>query len=197
MNAGQATPEDVLILHTDSGRDHFISIEGQFRKTPFCQSLDELFSEDYIVKLEDLQGEEFFFRGIPKPVVRLVEFLVQHGKAVPNLFLESGQAETLRAIQDAIDANEPLSDNFCSDIGLYSVAETLLRFLDTLRQPVIPFGFFAQCMESYNSPSASLKVRLSQTGTFTCSWSTNYRRYTCRSLNTYGYLYVTLYFPPT
>ncbi|PJF18279.1 hypothetical protein PSACC_01957 [Paramicrosporidium saccamoebae] len=158
MNAGQAAPEDVLILHVDSGRDHFISIEGQFRKTPFCLSLDELFNNDYIVRLANVQGEEFFFRGIPKPVTRLVEFLVQHGKTVPNLFLESGQAEMLRAIQDAIDADEPLSGELCTDIGLYSVAETLLRFLDTLRQPVIPFGFFARCMESYNSAGAALEA---------------------------------------
>lgn len=41
---------------------------------------------------------------------------------------------------------------------MYSVAETLLRFLDSLVQPVIPYGLYSQCIDSSSSPTAALKV---------------------------------------
>ena len=77
-----------------------------------------------------------------------------------NLFMESGQAETLRTIQDAIDANEPLSlDLVDSEMGLFAVAEVLLRFLDSFVQPVIPYGFFTRCMDSAYDGEAAIAVQ--------------------------------------
>jgi hypothetical protein len=77
-----------------------------------------------------------------------------------NLFIESGQVETLRTIQDAIDANKPLSlDLVDSEMGLFAVAEMLLRFLDSLTQPVIPYGFFARCMDSAYDGEAAIAVQ--------------------------------------
>lgn len=115
------------------------------------------------------------FEGIPKPVSRLVDVLVRHGLKTENLFLESGQAESIRVIQDSLDLEQPLPKEICgshpiltapfmvivaieSDIGQFSIAETLLRFLDSLSQPVIPQGLFSQCVANFQNHVAAKDV---------------------------------------
>lgn len=34
--------EDIIVIHVEGGRDHFVSVSGFFRKTPFCRHLSEL-----------------------------------------------------------------------------------------------------------------------------------------------------------
>ncbi len=48
MNDGRVVPADILILHIDNGRDHFLSIEGEYRRTSFGGSLLDLFDASLI-----------------------------------------------------------------------------------------------------------------------------------------------------
>lgn len=91
----------------------------------------------------------------------MVEFLIKHGLDTENLFLESGQIELFRKIQDCLDADQPLSESLCGKMGIQSVSESLLIFLESLVQPVIPSGLYEQCIDSAYRADTSAKVKFS------------------------------------
>ena len=53
--------QDILVLHVENGRDHFISVEGTFRKSIFGVPLGEL---------------ELIDRGLPTPLKHLLDILL-------------------------------------------------------------------------------------------------------------------------
>ncbi len=104
------------------------------------------------------EEEPRHFEGIPKPVAVLLEFLATHGLDTEGLFLESGQIELLRTIQDCLDADQPLPETLGTKMGLQSVAETVLIFLESLVQPVVPSGLQKQCLDSAYRAEGCTKV---------------------------------------
>lgn len=72
--------EDIVVIHVDGGRDHFVHLSGSFRSTPFCRPLSE--ASPYVINeicsLGAL-GDEQKYRRIPEPVWKLVDFIINHG----------------------------------------------------------------------------------------------------------------------
>lgn len=65
--------EDIVVIHVDGGRDHFVHLSGSFRRTPFCQPLSEACA------YETSLGDDKRYRRIPETVWRLVDFIIHHG----------------------------------------------------------------------------------------------------------------------
>lgn len=83
--------------------------------------------------------------GVPVAIIRMVEFIIEQGLEVENIFLESGDAERVFEAQDALDDDAEFPSGLSRDIvGIASVAECLLRYLDCLIEPVIPRALFGR-----------------------------------------------------
>lgn len=173
MNDGTLLPETILVLNVSGGSDHFINVHGSFKRTIFCSSLVMMSEAGSFAWLPDVAGvsggsiggggnntsiinnnnnvEWRKFEGVPLPLVRIVDWILEKieedggGVVGEGLFLESGNAEEVQAFQDSLDEGEPFKGDGL--LPLESMAETLLLFLDSLLQPIFPYGFFSMCME--------------------------------------------------
>lgn len=64
----------------------------------------------------------------------MLNFILDHGKCKPNIFLNSGNAHHAKSIREKIDTNKPLDEN---EDDPYTVASVLLDFLQTLLTPIL------------------------------------------------------------
>lgn len=63
-----------------------------------------------------------------------MDFILEHGKFKPNIFLNSGNAHHAKLIREKIDTNVALDVN---EDDPYTVATVLLDFLETLVTPIL------------------------------------------------------------
>lgn len=99
--------------------------------------------------------------GLPRALVRLFDFLQrQHGIEIEHIFLETGNHEILEKIQDCFDLNQEMElSEFDDNLVAHSVAEMILRYLDSLPQPLIPFEVYRSALFSTtNQTEAVTKV---------------------------------------
>ncbi|XP_073727930.1 type II inositol 1,4,5-trisphosphate 5-phosphatase isoform X2 [Misgurnus anguillicaudatus] len=159
LNTGQETLEDILILHLERGKDYFISVTGSYLPSCFGSSLGTLcllrepiqdMSMDTIrdlslksnSQLNESEAEKP--QEIPKEIWMMVEHLYRNAKKQEDLFQQPGLRSEFEEIRDCLDT-------CCLDTlpgSNHSVAEALLLFLDALPEPVIPFSFYQQCLDS-------------------------------------------------
>ena len=74
----------------------------------------------------------------------------------PYLFQEIGSQNDVIALRDWLDSDLKTKEPI---VSVYSVAETLLIFLDSLCIPVIPFDLYQECLEAssdYNKTQTTL-----------------------------------------
>lgn len=157
MNDGSVLPETILVLNVCGGSDHFINVHGSFKRTIFCSSLVTMSEAGSFAWLPDANFDDEWrkFEGVPLPLVRIVDWILDNiderskdggdNAISDDLFLESGNGEEIQSFQDSLDEGEPFKSG--GPLPLESMAETLLLFLDSLLQPVFPYGFFSMCME--------------------------------------------------
>ena len=82
---------------------------------------------------------------VPKEIRILCRLLQElDGFNTPKLFQKLGPPEEFIALRDWIDAGLPGKG---PTVSVHTVAETLLIFLDSLNEPLIPFEFFHRCLE--------------------------------------------------
>eukprot|EP00761_Pharyngomonas_kirbyi_P006150 gb/GECH01006156.1/.p1 GENE.gb/GECH01006156.1/~~gb/GECH01006156.1/.p1 ORF type:complete len:1033 (+),score=299.96 gb/GECH01006156.1/:1-3099(+) len=147
FNSGTETLEDILILHLVRGRDHFISLTGNFLKSSFGNSLDNLIKMHEPVRYcdeEQIQDDARPHLKLPKEVWRLVDYIYRHGMEEEGLFQEEGNFEEVQDIVERLDTGASLSDYTGS---VHSVAGALIRFFDSLEEPVIPFAMYRRCID--------------------------------------------------
>lgn len=75
--AGGNKIEDILVIHVEGGRDHFVHVTGTFRPTLFCRPLEEICEET--VSTHQKTGEMVRTRRVPKPVWIMVDFIIRNG----------------------------------------------------------------------------------------------------------------------
>lgn len=94
----------------------------------------------------DNEGQERTYSGggIPDELWRMTDFIVNHGKDCPgSLFLERGDEMICKGIRECLDtAREFDISTEQGEIGVLSMAETLLRFLEALPTSIIPASFY-------------------------------------------------------
>ncbi|KAG5517968.1 hypothetical protein PMAC_000423 [Pneumocystis sp. 'macacae'] len=145
LNSGEDSLDDILILHLKNGGDFFISIQGVFLPTCFGMSLERLSIFDSKI-LSDTNKSVSYLWSIPKEIMRMTEYLISEGKHVVSIlskkYLEA--LDTGNEFDLSILKNNGPNDN----IGLFSMAETLLMFLDALPDSVIPSSFYYRCLDA-------------------------------------------------
>ena len=72
---------------------------------------------------------------VPKELYKMLNYILDHGKSKPNIFLNSGSSHLAKSIREKIDTNVPLDPTVDDP---YTVASVLLDFLETLLTPILP-----------------------------------------------------------
>ncbi|KAG2379469.1 hypothetical protein C9374_006586 [Naegleria lovaniensis] len=144
---GDDTIDDILILHLKNGRDHFISITGNYVKSCFGSTLDQLVKQKYPIQRKDDGLELSSFEKdlkVPKELWRLIDLLYQNGLKEEGLFKYSGNPKEVHYIRDCLDEGLPITN----PVSSHSIAEALIAFLESLREPVVPFKFYQMSLNA-------------------------------------------------
>jgi len=161
LNSGQDKLYDILVLHLMGGKDIFITVSGSYTRSCFGCSLDALvqltvpireLSPGQVVSLEagemaklpeqtDGAKEPY---PVPKELWFLCDIMTSLGLSKENLFLQPGLRSEILQLRDWLDTGLPEES---PTVSIHSAAETLLIFLESLREPIIPSNLFQRCLE--------------------------------------------------
>eukprot|EP00128_Syssomonas_multiformis_P012082 Colp12_sorted_trinity150504_noHs@19516 len=145
LGSEQEKLEDILVLHLENGKDYFISISGNYLPSCFGTSLKTL------VKVGPIRGrkpDDTTKSHIPEELWRMVDFLFSRGLDEPGLFLNPGDRGDMDAIRECLDTGAEFTG---LESKVLSMAETLIRWLESLPVPVIPFNAYQKCLDCCNS----------------------------------------------
>ncbi|EAL73184.1 RhoGAP domain-containing protein [Dictyostelium discoideum AX4] len=148
-NSTNESMDDILILHLENGKDYFISISGKFQKTCFGNTLDNLVRYPHPIRNNLPIPPEQKKLSIPKELWRIIDYIYYNGLKEEGLFIKSGVTKEMELIRDCLDTAEPFSS---ISFSIHSMAETLIRFLESLVEPVIPFNMYQQALDASSSP---------------------------------------------
>uniref|UniRef100_A0A4W6DHQ3 phosphoinositide 5-phosphatase n=1 Tax=Lates calcarifer TaxID=8187 RepID=A0A4W6DHQ3_LATCA len=164
LNSGKQQIEDILVLHLERGKDYFISVTGNYLPSCYGTSIYSLCHlrepvQDMpqetlrdILFLELVNAEKPL--DIPKELWMMVDHLFRYAIKQEDIFQQPGLRSEFAEIRDCLDTGMPDSLPGSN----HSVAEALLLFLDALPEPVVPYPFYQQCLESCSSASQCEKV---------------------------------------
>uniref|UniRef100_A0A7N6BXY6 phosphoinositide 5-phosphatase n=1 Tax=Anabas testudineus TaxID=64144 RepID=A0A7N6BXY6_ANATE len=160
LNFGKQMIEDILVLHLERGKDYFISVTGNYLPscygTPInllCQ-LREPIQDMTQETLQEIVLNTEKPLDIPKELWMMVDHLFRNAIKQEDIFQQPGLRSELAEIRDCLDTGMPDSLPGSN----HSVAEALLLFLDSLPEPVVPYHFYQQCLESCSNASQCEKV---------------------------------------
>ncbi|XP_010793205.1 type II inositol 1,4,5-trisphosphate 5-phosphatase isoform X1 [Notothenia coriiceps] len=168
LNSGQEQIEDILVLHLERGKDYFISISGNYLPSCYGSSIHSLcqlkepiqdMPQETLREMAEKSGDENAENtekplDIPKELWMMVDHLFRSALKQEDIFQQPGLRSEFAVIRDCLDTGIPDSLPGSN----HSVAEALLLFLDALPQPVIPFYFYQQCLESCSNASQCEKI---------------------------------------
>jgi len=148
LNKGQEQLDDILLLHLENGRDYFIAVKAQYARSCFGMSLDLLVRtpesvHDAPIVASSADKTDYTTQAkqpplsVPKELWRLVDEIYQKGLDDRNLFLTQGNPSEVEQIRENLDTGKEFGS--CS---VYSIADALLSFLNSLEQPIIPSALF-------------------------------------------------------
>uniref|UniRef100_UPI00358FA077 inositol polyphosphate 5-phosphatase OCRL-like isoform X2 n=1 Tax=Myxine glutinosa TaxID=7769 RepID=UPI00358FA077 len=154
--------ETILVLHLRDGKDYFVMVTVEYEPSCFGTSLERLchtalpISEACRrnVKRTISSRDNHPAISIPKELWLLVDHLHQHALEQEDLFQQPGMNKQLLSIQEALDSTIP--DVLTGEN--HSIAESLLIFLESLPQPVVPLAFYRPCLEAAGQYINSQKV---------------------------------------
>ncbi|XP_032828467.2 inositol polyphosphate 5-phosphatase OCRL-like [Petromyzon marinus] len=148
--------DDILVLHLQDGRDHFLIITGSYTESCFGASLSTLCHSTQplaLVNTHDV-GEQSSAQDIPKEMWILVNHLYRNALTQEDLFQQPGLTAEMEEIRDCLDTDIP--DTLPG--SNHSVAESLLMFLEALAEPVVSCELYGQCLDKAGSASQSSQV---------------------------------------
>ncbi|PPR03410.1 hypothetical protein CVT24_012705 [Panaeolus cyanescens] len=155
-------PKDLsgtLILHTVLGKDHFISVTGEYQYTCFANKLTRLTRLKGPIRSLKSSGDllpEDHPVNAPREVMRLVNWLMSNPSIADDLFITPGKPGTVGIIRECLDTgNEfPFPDNPNDSSIARSFATALVEFLNALPEPLIPATLHSRCLEMSNRDEA-------------------------------------------
>ncbi|KDQ56675.1 hypothetical protein JAAARDRAFT_194649 [Jaapia argillacea MUCL 33604] len=127
-----------LILHTALGKDHFISAHAVYGPVRSISPKHEMLPPERV-------------QNAPQELMRLVNWLMSNATSI-DLFLHSGDENLVTAIRECLDTGDefpfaPNSNGAYEETICLSFGDALLRFLDSLADPVVPPALHAKCIE--------------------------------------------------
>ena len=152
---------DILILEIKNGRHIFLSLQGSFQRTCFGHSIEKLAS--YAGKgVRNVDPDTNFNRGggLPDELWRMTDFLLTYGRDCGSLFLERGDETLCRGIRECLDTAKEFDPKLTMEghIGVLSMAETLLRFLDALPESVVPQNVYDKALRISELKGSAIQV---------------------------------------
>jgi phosphatidylinositol-bisphosphatase len=154
LNLGNKSLDDILVLHFENGGDNFISISANYIPSSFGCSLEHLIRYPHpISKGPPIPDDMVNLKlKIPKELWRLIDWLYKYSLDEEELFVETGNQDEMAHIMDNLDSGEPLPSK--GQISHHSMAESLLRFLESLPDPLIPYVLYRDALEYSSNPTA-------------------------------------------
>lgn len=159
--------DDILVLHLNHGKDFFLSVSATFKPTCFGRPLSTISTtiappSDLLIDLtpEDQSRPQSTslslpqMLGVPTELYRLVDHILKFGLETPRLLEEPPSQDDFIRIRDSLEAGG--SEVFQASV--FSVIETLVLFLDTLPEPVVPRTLTEACLKNYEDWLACKKI---------------------------------------
>jgi phosphatidylinositol-bisphosphatase len=165
LEGSNGTIFEILVLHVKDGRDYFVRVNAEFQKSFFGNSLENLVKCHKPIRLmqrqaaaeqlneqihEPVQQRQQVNLLIPKELWRLTDYIFKYGMRESGLFQETGDVGEVAQIREIIDNGWSLEE-FTGSI--HSVSDTLISFLESLKDSIIPTKYYKKCMENYMSAS--------------------------------------------
>jgi len=150
-----------LILHIARGKDHFISVTGQYEFTCFGNKLSHLARLDRPIRaidtLDDLLPPDRAMNA-PREVMRLVNWLMESATDVDGLFVSPAEVDLVNTIRECLDTGVDFPFNSPHERRVVlAFGEALLQLLDSLSEPVVPPYLHAKCLQM-NSRSEAFEI---------------------------------------
>lgn len=79
----------------------------------------------------------------------MVDFIYKHGMKTESVFLTPGDTKLKDHIRICLDTGMAFDMDGAEELNVYSMAETLLNFLEALPEPVIPFALYQKCLDAH------------------------------------------------
>lgn len=146
LNTNREVLEDVLILRLENGRDFYISVTGQYARSCFGMSVDELvlYTDpirnvplDPILRAEKYDLNSKAAMCVPKELWRIIDAIYERGLDERDLFTAVGDPDEVYVIRECLDTGAPFEK-----FSVHSVAEVLTLFLSNLSSPIVPVSLF-------------------------------------------------------
>lgn len=128
---GLESLEEIIILKLENGRDYFITIRGMYAKSCFGTNLHYLVNTPEPVRTSQLSPPSQVL-SVPKEIWQMIDFIYKNGMDEDGLFMISGLEHEIDQVRESLDCGKEIAD-----VSVHSVAETLLRFLSSLMEPLL------------------------------------------------------------
>ncbi|KAF9484055.1 DNase I-like protein [Pholiota conissans] len=155
-------PKDLsatLILHTMMAKDHFISVSGEYQYTCFANKLARLTRLRGAIRAmqspDDLLPETNAINA-PREIMRLVNWMMAHNEHVDGMFLSPANDSQVHIIRECLDTGEafPFKEQTPDPQIPIAFAATLIAFLNSLTESIIPATLHQRCLDMTNRDEA-------------------------------------------
>ncbi|XP_071846959.1 inositol polyphosphate 5-phosphatase OCRL-like [Apostichopus japonicus] len=169
LNRGDRTLDATLILRLDNETDYYIDLRGSYQPSCFGSSIETLvrmlepMRNNDVTKIMEMEKTDWSKEAksnhssekldCPKEIKKMLSHLRNHGRDQEDLFRRGGIHTEFQAIRDALDTGAQVLPG-----SIFSVAEALLLFLESLSVPVIPFMYYHDCLEFNRNTSCCKQV---------------------------------------
>lgn len=142
-----------LILHTALGKDHFISVTGEYQYTCFANKLARLTRLPCPVRSMKSPNDQVPAQQLvnaPREVMRLINWLMTYVTDPSDLFNGLIEERICIKIRECLDTGDQFpSPQSGEEHGPLTTAivSTLVQLLDSLVDPVVPPYLHARCLQ--------------------------------------------------
>ncbi|KAG1789123.1 DNase I-like protein [Suillus plorans] len=142
-----------LILHTALGKDHFISVTGEYQYTCFANKLARLTRLPCPVRSMKSPNDQVPAQQLvnaPREIMRLINWLMTYVTDPSDLFNGLIEESICINIRECLDTGDQFpSPQSGEEHGPLTTAivSTLVQLLDSLVDPVVPSYLHARCLQ--------------------------------------------------
>lgn len=145
LNTGQDTFEDIVIFRVENGPAFFITIAGDYLKSCFGATVEYLCNMPYPVRSSQVPKDSSKVLSVSKEMWRMVDYIFRNGMDTPGLFVTTGVSQEIEKIRECLDNGIEFPK-----VGVHSMADALIRFIENLHEPIFPASLCAQYTDGMN-----------------------------------------------
>ena len=150
MVSSQGPVDEVIVIHIENGYDHFVNVFGRLRRTDFGMPLRTLCQPSGESLMEE--GGNHHHAVVPRILLRLINYLIRRDSLSAEIFTASPDRSLLAVMQDALDLDKDfdreLPLNSSESAVLTTTAHTIIRFFDSLPEPLLPNDVLSSTKEA-------------------------------------------------